>query len=156
MSRRRPGCWRRGGPGGRRGLPLRGISLIKLHFKFQYTVLCYCADAFARPIIVNGHGSGPAFVGTGCKKFGKLFPTLSRRIKILSPARTIIGRLRMGEEETCTTPKKHGIPVLSVCPPPPKKKPVSGKKRDPPKNGYFQPPDLDSLFTMPPRREAYA
>ncbi|KAK4833509.1 hypothetical protein QYF36_006212 [Acer negundo] len=60
----------------------------------------------------------------------------------------------MGEEETCTTPKKHRIPVLSVCPPPPKKKSVSGKKRDPPKNGYFQPPDLDSLFTMPPRREA--
>ncbi|KAK3226350.1 hypothetical protein Dsin_006212 [Dipteronia sinensis] len=62
----------------------------------------------------------------------------------------------MGEEETCTTPKKHRIPVLSVCPPPPKKKSVGGKKRDPPKNGYFQPPDLDSLFTMPPRREACA
>ncbi|XP_010256881.1 PREDICTED: uncharacterized protein LOC104597159 [Nelumbo nucifera] len=62
------------------------------------------------------------------------------------------------EEQGCQTPK-HGecqIPTASVCPPPPRKKPVYGKKRDPPKNGYFQPPDLEVLFALAPRREAYA
>ena len=61
-------------------------------------------------------------------------------------------------EGRCTTPKRREcqIPVVLVCPPPPKKKTASGMKRDPPKNGYFHPPDLDALFTMPPRREAWA
>lgn len=74
----------------------------------------------------------------------------------------VIRRLRMGFEERsedrCTTPKRREsqIPVVLVCPPPPKKKSASGMKRDPPKNGYFQPPDLDAIFTMPPRREAWA
>ncbi|KAE8099367.1 hypothetical protein FH972_017356 [Carpinus fangiana] len=53
-------------------------------------------------------------------------------------------------EDGCTTPKRSDsqIPATSVCPPPPKKKAVSGRIRDPPKNGYFQPPDLDALFTV--------
>ncbi|KAJ4704653.1 Cyclin-dependent kinase inhibitor [Melia azedarach] len=64
--------------------------------------------------------------------------------------------MKMEEDEGCTTPKHRIIPVSSVCPPPPKKKSVSPKKRDPPKNGFFQPPDLDAFFAMPLRREACA
>ncbi|KAF3449173.1 hypothetical protein FNV43_RR09901 [Rhamnella rubrinervis] len=61
-------------------------------------------------------------------------------------------------DDECTTPKRREcrIPVMFVCPPPPKKKTVCGTKRDPPKDGYFQPPDLDALFVMPPRRQACA
>lgn len=57
-------------------------------------------------------------------------------------------------DEECTTPKRREcrIPVGCVCPPPPKKKTACGTKRDPPKNGYFQPPDLDALFLIPTRR----
>lgn len=42
------------------------------------------------------------------------------------------------------------------CATPPRKKPVvsCGEKREPPKNGYFHPPDLESLFVLPNRREA--
>ncbi|KAE8692451.1 hypothetical protein F3Y22_tig00110833pilonHSYRG00082 [Hibiscus syriacus] len=58
-------------------------------------------------------------------------------------------------EEGCTTPK-HRIPEAFKCPPPPKKKSQGVAKRKPPKNGYFQPPDLDALFTMQPRPEACA
>ncbi|KAK7325024.1 hypothetical protein VNO77_29043 [Canavalia gladiata] len=53
----------------------------------------------------------------------------------------------------CSTPKRWEcrIPTALVPPPPPKKKPFSfGKKRDPPKNGYFHPPDLDQLFSVTP------
>ncbi|MBA0872469.1 hypothetical protein Goshw_014515 [Gossypium schwendimanii] len=50
-------------------------------------------------------------------------------------------------EEGCTTPK-HLMPEAFQCPPPPRKKSRGESKREPPKNGYFQPPDLDSLFTM--------
>ncbi|XVE76384.1 hypothetical protein DITRI_Ditri12bG0168300 [Diplodiscus trichospermus] len=49
-------------------------------------------------------------------------------------------------EEECTTPK-HRIPEVFQCPQPPRKKPPGGAKRQPPKNGYFQPPDLDVLFS---------
>ncbi|PPR80837.1 hypothetical protein GOBAR_AA39882 [Gossypium barbadense] len=56
-------------------------------------------------------------------------------------------------EEGCTTPK-HRIPEAFKCPPPPRKKSQGVAKREPPKNGYFQPPDLDALFTMQTRREA--
>ncbi|KAK3406982.1 hypothetical protein EUGRSUZ_K03114 [Eucalyptus grandis] len=64
-------------------------------------------------------------------------------------------------EEGCVTPRHEEcrIPPPSVCPPPPKKKkqePAGGKRRDAPKNGYFQPPDLDALFSVAPRREACA
>ncbi|KAK9920644.1 hypothetical protein M0R45_029193 [Rubus argutus] len=64
-----------------------------------------------------------------------------------------IRRLRMERcDEDCATPKRREcqIPEAFLCPPAPRKKPVGDqKKRDPPKNGYFQPPDLDSLFAMP-------
>ncbi|OVA17830.1 hypothetical protein BVC80_1835g222 [Macleaya cordata] len=75
--------------------------------------------------------------------------------------------MEMGEEgferidEGCRTPNHDECQIRTnlVCPPPPpkKKKPINcGKKRDPPKNGYFQPPDLELLFVMSPRREAWA
>ncbi|KAG8495027.1 hypothetical protein CXB51_012727 [Gossypium anomalum] len=51
------------------------------------------------------------------------------------------------------------IPAVQACPPPPpKKKPFTfGKKRpEPPKNGYFQPPDLEMIFSMGTRRQAWA
>ncbi|KAJ6865090.1 cyclin-dependent protein kinase inhibitor SMR4-like [Populus alba x Populus x berolinensis] len=56
----------------------------------------------------------------------------------------------MKVEEECTTPKSMGcqIPTAIVCPPPPKKKSVVGKKRDPPKDGYFQTPELDALLSI--------
>ncbi|KAK6942980.1 hypothetical protein RJ641_028357 [Dillenia turbinata] len=62
----------------------------------------------------------------------------------------------MESEEACTTPKRSEcrIPAVLECPPPPKKKKSENQKRDPPKNGYFQPPDLDALFSIAPRREA--
>ncbi|XP_038905412.1 cyclin-dependent protein kinase inhibitor SMR4 [Benincasa hispida] len=62
-------------------------------------------------------------------------------------------------EEECSTPTRWEcrIPAVFNCPPPPKKKiGTDGKKRDPPKHGYFQPPDLEALFSVPPRREACA
>ncbi|XVF55261.1 hypothetical protein PTKIN_Ptkin06aG0022900 [Pterospermum kingtungense] len=59
-------------------------------------------------------------------------------------------------EEGCTTPKHRIVPEAFQCPPPPRKKLQGREKRAPPKDGYFQPPDLDALFTMQPRREACA
>nr|AAO18459.1 putative FtsJ cell division protein [Oryza sativa Japonica Group] len=61
------------------------------------------------------------------------------------------------------TPRREEcrIPVVPPqCPAPPRKRPVAlpelGKeRREPPKGGYFQPPDLESLFVLaPPRRQA--
>ncbi|KAI4354516.1 hypothetical protein L6164_003369 [Bauhinia variegata] len=60
-------------------------------------------------------------------------------------------------EEECRTPRhiENQIPSVIMCPPPPpRKKPFGGTRREPPKDGYFQPPDLDSLFA--PRKEACA
>ncbi|WOK96969.1 hypothetical protein Cni_G05677 [Canna indica] len=59
------------------------------------------------------------------------------------------------------TPKRaeYRIPAPVRCPAPPRKKspaPAVGKRRDPPKNGYFHPPDLEALFALAPRREACA
>ncbi|KAI8536330.1 hypothetical protein RHMOL_Rhmol10G0248700 [Rhododendron molle] len=62
----------------------------------------------------------------------------------------------------CWTLRRGGcrIPVAAaVCPPPPKKKRHCwyGKtgKREPPKNGYFKPPDdLELLFSVPPRHQS--
>ncbi|XP_054779581.1 cyclin-dependent protein kinase inhibitor SMR4 [Prosopis cineraria] len=62
-------------------------------------------------------------------------------------------------EEECKTPRniENRIPAMLICPPPPRKKPIGdGKRRDPPKGGYFNPPDLDSFFDIPPRKEAFA
>lgn len=62
-------------------------------------------------------------------------------------------------EYICTTPKHDGcrIPVSIAPPPPPKKKRYYfGKKRvEPPKNGYFNIPDLELVFT-PRVKEACA
>ncbi|KAL5549879.1 hypothetical protein UlMin_000055 [Ulmus minor] len=65
---------------------------------------------------------------------------------------------KMVEDDGCATPRRSEfrIPEVFVCPPPPKKKPVAGTKLQPPANGYFQPPDLDSLFVMAPRHQACA
>ncbi|CAL9763463.1 unnamed protein product, partial [Musa acuminata subsp. burmannicoides] len=63
------------------------------------------------------------------------------------------------------TPKRGDcrIPAAIRCPPPPRKKkrcPTAagalGKRRGPPRNGYFHPPDLEALFVLAPRREACA
>lgn len=58
------------------------------------------------------------------------------------------------EEESCVTPR-HGIPEKLQCPPPPKKKKPCAAKRDPPKNGYFKPDDLDALFSVDRRTESF-
>ncbi|KAJ3680779.1 hypothetical protein LUZ60_015268 [Juncus effusus] len=53
--------------------------------------------------------------------------------------------------------KEYKIPAVFSCPPPPKKKStvlIGSRKRDPPINGYFQPPDLELIFAMAQRREA--
>ncbi|KAK7395271.1 hypothetical protein VNO78_15822 [Psophocarpus tetragonolobus] len=60
-------------------------------------------------------------------------------------------------EDECRTPRllQNQIPAVFICPPrPPRKKPVAGKRRPPPKEGYFHPPDLDSLFSVSARKEA--
>ncbi|KAK9291185.1 hypothetical protein L1049_009373 [Liquidambar formosana] len=76
-----------------------------------------------------------------------------------------MGRLRMEVEdgyelfeEGCMTPKNQEcqIPAALECPPAPVKKRVSEKKRDPPKKGYFQPPELESIFAMTSGRKAWA
>ncbi|CAH2038659.1 unnamed protein product [Thlaspi arvense] len=52
----------------------------------------------------------------------------------------------------CTTPTREEcrIPADPPCPPPVRRKRSLhfGKKREPPKNGYFQPPDLDLFFSV--------
>ncbi|PIN04757.1 hypothetical protein CDL12_22702 [Handroanthus impetiginosus] len=51
-------------------------------------------------------------------------------------------------DQGCATPKneEYQIPAALVCPPPPKKKNNRRTKRDPPKNGYFQSPELDMFL----------
>ncbi|MFS7961365.1 putative cyclin-dependent protein kinase inhibitor SMR [Helianthus anomalus] len=56
-------------------------------------------------------------------------------------------------EEGCKTPKRSGCEIRMTCPPAPRKKQMYLKQRDPPENGYFQPPDLEMVFAMRPRRE---
>lgn len=70
----------------------------------------------------------------------------------------ICGRGFVSMEEGCVTPRHGGcrIPATLQCPPPPKKKPLYLKQREPPKESYFQPPDLEVLFAMKPRRKACA
>ncbi|KAK1668140.1 hypothetical protein QYE76_056299 [Lolium multiflorum] len=53
------------------------------------------------------------------------------------------------------TPKRQEcrIPATLPCPAAPRKAAADfGKPRGPPKNGYFQPPDLEALFALAPRR----
>ncbi|KAI6675071.1 hypothetical protein NL676_002977 [Syzygium grande] len=94
--------------------------------------------------------------------FSSFFPFVSKIFrKFEAPFFGVRNGTVMAEEEGCATPRheEHRIPTPSVCPPPPRKKkkmPAGGKARDAPKNGYFQPPDLDALFSADPRREACA
>ncbi|KAF7075806.1 hypothetical protein CFC21_080553 [Triticum aestivum] len=69
----------------------------------------------------------------------------------------------VAEEQGWETPRRDDcrIPALPACPPPPpRKKPAvelgkAAPRREPPKGGYFQPPDIESLFMLaPPRRHA--
>ncbi|CAN6692747.1 unnamed protein product [Malus baccata var. baccata] len=50
------------------------------------------------------------------------------------------------------------IPEAVAPPPAPKKKAywVGKKNKKPPKNGYFNPPDLELLFAVTPVRQAWA
>ncbi|PKA63227.1 hypothetical protein AXF42_Ash017695 [Apostasia shenzhenica] len=62
-------------------------------------------------------------------------------------------------EERWETPKRREckIPAELPCPPPPRKRlPGPAKRREAPKGGYFQPPDLEALFAIVPRSEACA
>ncbi|KAE8768744.1 hypothetical protein D1007_59751 [Hordeum vulgare] len=55
------------------------------------------------------------------------------------------------------TPKREEcrIPATLPCPAAPRKAAADfGTPRGPPKNGYFQPPDLEALFALAPRRQA--
>lgn len=70
-------------------------------------------------------------------------------------------RIKHGEEEDgCATRRRGKCRILEavVCPPPPRKRTAVyyGKRSEPPKNGYFQPPDLESVFVLAPRRETCA
>ncbi|CAH1430628.1 unnamed protein product [Lactuca virosa] len=92
---------------------------------------------------------------------------LSRSTRFLIPARihvTLIPRISMSKfqlpeevdggyvstEDGCRTPKQSGCRIPATCPPAPRKKQAYLKQRSPPENGYFQPPDLEILFAMPP------
>ncbi|KAK4756753.1 hypothetical protein SAY87_006880 [Trapa incisa] len=63
-------------------------------------------------------------------------------------------------EEGCTTPRSQIRGAPGVCPPPPRKKPSHsngklGEHAKQQKKVFFQPPDLELIFTTaPPRREA--
>jgi len=64
--------------------------------------------------------------------------------------------MKLKIEEGCRTPKHSGcrIPPATMCPSAPKKKRVVySTKKVPPKNGYFQPPDLELIFRVLPIRE---
>ncbi|CAB4282419.1 unnamed protein product [Prunus armeniaca] len=62
------------------------------------------------------------------------------------------------ENDGCCTPKRceFRIPESVAPPPAPKKKAYwAGKKKpQPPKNGYFNPPELELLFAVTPTRQA--
>ncbi|XWS74952.1 hypothetical protein CRYUN_Cryun01aG0042800 [Craigia yunnanensis] len=60
------------------------------------------------------------------------------------------------QEEGYMTPRRQIQTAAPPCPPAPRKKQSVYVKREPPKNGFFQPPDLEALFSiMVPRRDAY-
>ena len=57
-------------------------------------------------------------------------------------------------EEECTTPKNQECQIQAPleCPPAPRKKKAENraatKRKQQPKNGFFHPPDLDSIFAV--------
>ncbi|GAB4824435.1 hypothetical protein Ancab_007320 [Ancistrocladus abbreviatus] len=59
-------------------------------------------------------------------------------------------------DDGCMTPTHddYQIPVARFPPPPPKKKRCSYGRKKAAKNGFFNPPDLEIIFTMITRREA--
>ncbi|GMI92163.1 SIAMESE-RELATED 4 [Hibiscus trionum] len=74
---------------------------------------------------------------------------------------TSMATLMHEEQDGWSTPTRGEcrIPAVKACPPPPPpKKPfIFGNRRpEPPKNGYFQPPDLEMIFSMGSRRQAWA
>lgn len=65
----------------------------------------------------------------------------------------------MEVEQECTTPKNqdYQIPMSVVCLPAPRKKMERQQtKKNRPKNGYFQSPDIETFFANSPGREALA
>ncbi|PIN00715.1 hypothetical protein CDL12_26156 [Handroanthus impetiginosus] len=57
-------------------------------------------------------------------------------------------------EDVCRTPQRYKIPAAAVCPAAPKKKAaVFLKQQIAPRDGYFQPPDLELFFAVAFRRE---
>ncbi|CAH8262025.1 unnamed protein product [Arabidopsis lyrata] len=64
----------------------------------------------------------------------------------------VVERTTEMAEERCTTPRNmmYKISVASVCLSPSRKKSMVVRKRDPPRNGFFQPPDLETLFYAQP------
>ncbi|XP_073047123.1 cyclin-dependent protein kinase inhibitor SMR4 [Primulina eburnea] len=66
--------------------------------------------------------------------------------------------MELEEPECCKTPRNQEcqIQAAKVCPPPPRKKNMEARKRRaPPENGYFNPPELDSFFDSVTRQEAW-
>ncbi|XVE69213.1 hypothetical protein DITRI_Ditri09bG0133800 [Diplodiscus trichospermus] len=52
------------------------------------------------------------------------------------------------QEEGYMTPRRDIKTAAPPCPPAPRKKQPVYMKREPPKNGFFQPPDLDAFFSI--------
>ncbi|KAG7012399.1 Cyclin-dependent protein kinase inhibitor SMR4, partial [Cucurbita argyrosperma subsp. argyrosperma] len=61
-------------------------------------------------------------------------------------------RDRLRTRNECVTPRNGAfrIPAASKCPPTAEEKAVHWPKQPLPTSGYFHPPDLDALFSMPP------
>lgn len=63
-------------------------------------------------------------------------------------------------DEGCTTPRNQIRGAPAACPPPPRKRPTAYskdkyvKQRELPKKGFFEPPDLELIFTIAPKRES--
>lgn len=74
----------------------------------------------------------------------KLFPSMESTVITTAAADH---QENKNMEEECTTPrsKECRLQALLECPPAPKKK-AECRKREMPKNGYFRPSDLDSIF----------
>ncbi|KAG8376914.1 hypothetical protein BUALT_Bualt09G0113700 [Buddleja alternifolia] len=78
-------------------------------------------------------------------------PLDSRFFYCVRIAKMVIYRKKVMEaDEECTTPRnpEYRIPAALVCPPPPRKKNERLTKREQPKNGYFDSPELDTFFVV--------